>query len=589
MAFDAGMLSCVIHEFKETAQGGRIEKIYQPEKDEIILQMRTLVGGRRLLINAGSNNPRISFTANQKENPMQAPMFCMLLRKHLTGALLSSVEQISFERVAKLTFDTRDEMGYECKKYIFAEIMGKYSNLVFADESMRIIASLKTVDFTTSSRRQILPGMKYELPPAQDKLNPLEYTAEQFYGAYSKFPKEKSAEKFITSTYLGIASSIAKELVFRACGDYDAVLSNCPCDLIFKEFSILFENIKNGIYSPKVILDGSMPIEYSFTDLSYYANGFEHRAFENPSDALDLFYLSRDNEQRIKQRASDILKLLTNSESRLIKKIDSQEKELADCEKGEKYKKFGDLITANIYMLKRGDRSAELIDYESWNEEKQEYSTVIIELDERLSPAANAQRYYKLYNKSKTARIELARQLEIGRSELEYIYSVFDALTKAETNADLTEIRDELYRSGYASKMKGYAVPKKQSAPTVMEFVTTNGYRVLCGKNNYQNEHITHKIAERHDYWFHAKNVAGSHVLMITNGEEPPAEDFTDACEIAAFYSKAKGGFNIEVDYLHARGVKKVAGAKPGFVIYHNNWSAFVTPNEEKIARMKRK
>ena len=202
MAFDAGMLSCVIHEIKEIAQGGRIEKIYQPEKDEIILQMRTLVGGKRLLINTGANNPRISFTTVQKENPMQAPMFCMLLRKHLTGALLSNVEQFSFERVARLTFDTRDEMGFDCKKYIIAEIMGKYSNLVFTDENMKIIASLKTVDFTTSSLRQVLPGMKYELPPAQDKLNPLEATREQFFEAIAKYPQEKSAEKFITSTYL---------------------------------------------------------------------------------------------------------------------------------------------------------------------------------------------------------------------------------------------------------------------------------------------------------------------------------------------------------------------------------------------------
>ena len=213
----------------------------------------------------------------------------------------------------------------------------------------------------------------------------------------------------------------------------------------------------------------------------------------------------------------------------------------------------------------------------------------MIELDERLSPAANAQRYYKLYNKSKTAKVELARQLEIARGELEYIYSVFDALAKAETTADLSEIRDELYRSGYASKMKGYAAPKKQHAPVITEFITTNGYRVLCGKNNYQNEYITHKLAEHHDYWFHAKNMAGSHVLMITNGEEPPAQDFTDACEIAAYYSKAKGTAAVEVDYLFARGVKKVSGAKPGFVIYHNNWSAVVTPDEDRILRMRKK
>ena len=589
MAFDAGMLSCVIHELKSVAQGGRIEKIYQPERDEIILQMRTFEGGRRMLINAGSNCPRIGFTSAQRENPMQAPMFCMLLRKHLTGACLSEIQQLGFERVAKLTFDTRDEMGFECKKYLIAEVMGKYSNLIFCNEQMKVIAALKTVDFTTSSLRQVLPGMTYELPPAQDKLDPNKTDYEQFSARFEVFPQEKTADKFITSTYLGIATSVAREIVARACGRFDASLYEVKCEKLYEEFTRVFEDMSNGVFLPTVILENGAPVEYSFIKLNYYGANFEYRSFESPSDALDLYFASRDREIRVKQRAADILRLLTNAESRLAKKIDAQESELADCEKGDKYKAYGDLITANLYKLKRGDKSVELIDYESWNEEKQDFDTAVIELDERLSPAANAQRYYKYYNKSKTAKVELAKQLEIARRELEYIYSVFDALTKAETTADILEIRDELYRSGYASKMKGYAAPKKQSAPVIAEFVTTNGYRVLCGKNNYQNEYITHKLAERHDYWFHAKNMAGSHVLLITGGEEPPAEDFTDACEIAAYYSKAKGMGSVEVDYLFARGVKKVPSAKPGFVIYHNNWSATVTPDEEKIKRMRKK
>lgn len=589
MAFDAGMLACVVYELKTVAKGGRIEKIYQPERDEIILQMRTYNGGKRLLINAGSNCPRIGFTSVQRENPMQAPMFCMLLRKHLTGACLTDIDQIGFERVVKLTFDTRDEMGFECKKYLIAEVMGKYSNLIFADERMKVVASLKTVDFTTSSLRQVLPGMTYELPPAQDKLDPLKTSFEEFSARLKAFPCEKSADKFITSAYLGIATSVAREIAHRACGKFDEVLLEVEAKKLYAEFEAVFDCIKTGNCQPTVIVDNGTPVEYSFIDLTYYGSTLEHRKFESPSDALDLYFASRDREQRVKQRAADILRLLTNAEARLIKKIDLQEKELADCEKGEKYKKYGDLITANMYQLKRGDKSVELIDYESWDDEKQDFDKAVIELDERLSPAANAQRYYKFYNKSKTAKVELAHQLSIARNELEYIYSVFDALTKAETTADLSEIRDELYRSGYASKMKGYAAPKKQSAPVIAEFVTTNGYRVLCGKNNYQNEYITHKLAEKYDYWFHAKNMAGSHVLMITNGEEPPVEDFTDACEIAAYYSKAKGTAGVEVDYLFARGVKKVSGAKPGFVIYHNNWSAFVSPDEEKIKRMRKK
>ncbi len=589
MAFDAGMLSCMVHEILSLGRGGRIEKIYQPEKDEIILQMRTLGGGRRLLINAGSSCPRIGFTGVQRENPMQAPMFCMLLRKHLTGATLSEIAQAGFERVVTLTFDTRDEMGFATKKYLIAEVMGKYSNLIFADEKMKIVAALKTIDFTTSSLRQVLPGMTYELPPVQEKQNPLEHTFEQFSALYEAFPPEKSAEKFITASYLGISSSVAREIVYRACGRFDASLYEVKCEKLYAEFAKVFDGIKDGSFEPTVVIENGVPIEYAFLKLGFYGSGVEYKSFESPGEALDLYFANRDREIRVRQRAADVLRLLTNAETRLLKKIDAQEKELADCEKGEKYKQYGDLITANIYKLKRGDKSVEVVDYERWNEEKGDFETTVIELDERLSPAANAQRYYKHYNKSKTAKVELSKQLELARSELIYIYSVFDALTKAETTADLSEIRDELYRSGYASKMKGYAAPKKQPAPIIAEFVTTNGYRVLCGKNNYQNEYITHKLAEKNDYWFHAKNVAGSHVLLITNGEEPPAEDFTDACEIAAYYSKAKGGFNIEVDYLFARGVKKVAGGKPGLVIYHNNWSAYVTPNEEKIMKMRKK
>jgi predicted ribosome quality control (RQC) complex YloA/Tae2 family protein len=551
--------------------------------------MRTLQGGKRLLINAGANNPRIGFTSISKENPMQAPMFCMLLRKHLTGALMTGIEQLKFERVARIAFNTRDEMGYECKRYLVAEIMGKYSNLIFADENMRILASIKTVDFTTSSLRQILPGMKYELPPAQNKLDPTNTNFEEFKSYAEQFPDGQSAERFITSTYLGISATLAREIVYRSGAAFDCSLFECDISSLYKAFSDILSLNSCDKFTPTVIFDSSLPIEYSFVDLSFYGQGLEHRLFPSLSEALDTFFGDRDKENRIKQRAADILRMLNATESRLSKKIASQQKELAECENGTKYRSYGDLITANMYRLKRGDQSVEVIDYNVWNEDTNDFEKTVIELDGRLSPAANAQKYYKMYNKSKNAKIELGRQIEMAQRELEYIQSVFEALSKSETSNDLTEIRDELYRSGYASRMKGYSVAKKQHKPSVAEFVTTNGYRVLCGKNNYQNEYITHSVAEKHDYWFHAKNVAGSHVIMITNGEEPPAEDFTDACEIAAFYSKARGGLQTPVDYLLAKGVKKVPGAKPGFVVYNSNWSAYVTPDEQKILKMRKK
>ena len=282
------------------------------------------------------------------------------------------------------------------------------------------------------------------------------------------------------------------------------------------------------------------------------------------------------------------MRILTAADNRIRKKLELQRGELADCEKGEEYKKCADLITGNLYQLSRGMTRVELTDYEDWHEDGT-FGTRTVELDKRLSPTANAQVYYKKYNKSKTAKIELAKQIEIGEGELRYIDTVFDALTHAETSADLAEIRDELYRSGYASRMKNYALSRKPKTPTVAEFCTSGGYRVLCGKNNVQNEYITHKLAGKNDYWFHVKNLPGSHTVMLCDGEEPSERDFTEAAEIAAYFSKGADGQNVEVDYTLVRNVKKPAGTKPGFVIYHTNWSCIVTPDAEKIKLLRKK
>ena len=586
MAFDAGMLACMVHEIRTVALGGRIEKVMQPERDEIILQLRSTEGGKRLLINAGAG-PRMSFTDLTRENPAQAPMFCMLLRKHLTGARLSDIRQEGFERVVTLEFDTRDEMGFACTRRIVAEIMGKYSNLIFTDGDGKIISALKTIDFTTSTQRQVLPGMRYELPPPQDKDNPLEVDFDRFTALYNAENPEKPLDKFILSRFCGISATVAREMAVIATRHTDTPLRYATPEEAWRGFDAVISRIKEGNYAPTMVYDGQNAVEYAFCPLTQYQSPVETRPFESASAMLDAYFETRDKESRIRQRAADVLRLLTNAESRIKKKLDIQRGELQDCEKAEVYKKYGDMITANLWQLTRGMKQAEITDYEVWDEEREEYGTVIIDLDERLTPSANAQRYYKKYTKARNAKVELARQIELGEAELAYIYTVFDALTRAETANDLAEIRDELYRSGYASRMKGYAAPKKQPAPTVAKFRTTNGYLVYCGKNNLQNEHITHKLADRNDYWFHAKGVPGSHVVMVTNGEEPDAQDFTDAASIAAHYSKAAGGAQIPVDYLLVRHVRKVPGAKPGFVTYHTNWTAYVTPEAERIAGMR--
>ena len=586
MAFDAGMLACMVREIRTVALGGRIEKVMQPERDEIILQLRSTEGGKRLLINAGTG-PRIGFTELTRENPPQAPMFCMLLRKHLTGARLSDIRQEGFERVVTLEFDTRDEMGFACTRRIVAEIMGKYSNLIFTDGEGRIISALKTVDFSTSAQRQVLPGMRYELPPPQDKDNPLEVDFDRFASLYAAESPEKPLDKFILSRFCGISATVAREMAVLATRHPDTPLRYATPEEAWKGFEEIMSRIKEGNFAPTMVYDGGSAVEYAFCPLTQYALPVETRLFDTAGGMLDAYFETRDKESRIRQRAADVLRLLTNAESRIKKKLDIQREELAECEKADAHKKHGDMITANLWQLTRGMKQAELTDYETWDDEKGEYGTVVLELDERLTPSANAQKYYKRYAKARNAKVELARQIELGETELSYVYTVFDALTRAETANDLAEIRDELYRSGYASRMKGYAAPKKQPAPTVAKFKTTNGYLVYCGKNNLQNEHIIHKLADRNDYWFHAKGVPGSHVVMVTNGEEPDARDFTDAASIAAHYSKAAGGAQIPVDYLLVRHVRKVPGAKPGFVTYHTNWTAYVTPDADRVAAMR--
>ena len=398
---------------------------------------------------------------------------------------------------------------------------------------------------------------------------------------------DKPADKWIVGAFMGIAPVVAREIVLCASGRTDTTLSECAPERLAKEFLTVANIINTEAFSPTLILDGEKCVEYSFIELSQYPH-LETKKFDSAGKLLDAYFGNRDNDQRVHQRASDILKLLTNAETRIKKKIELQHAELEECKEGETYKNYGDLITANIYRLPKKASVVELEDYSQMDEDGN-IPTVKIALDSRLTPSANAQRYYKKYAKTKTAKVELAKQIDLAKTELEYIYTVFDALTKAESPADLAEIRDELYRSGYASKMKAYSSGiHKQKAPSIMQFETPDGMKVLCGKNNLQNEHITHKLAEKQDYWFHAKGTAGSHVLLVTEGKEPTDLDFTTAAEIAAYHSKAEGS-NIAVDYTLAKHVKKVSGARPGFVIYHTNWTAYVTPNGEKINAMRKK
>lgn len=587
MAFDAGMLACTLAEIRETALGARVEKVFQPSRDEIILQMRSLAGGKRLLINAGSNHPRIGFTELPHENPATPPMLCMLLRKHLQGAKLTEVRQEGFERVAVLVFSTRDEMGFATERKLICEIMGKYSNLIFTDGQDRILSVLTPVDFSTSARRQVLPGMTYELPPPQEKRDPLTTDRDAFASLLSSAAPETPADRWILSVFLGVSAAVAREIVFAASGRTDTPVGSCPPDALADAFLSLTDGIRSSRFRPCMVMDGGVPLEYAFCELRQYGVR-EVRFFDSAGGLLDAFFGERDREQNIRQKAADVLRILTAADTRIRKKLTLQRAELADCDKGEEYKKQADLITANLHLLSRGMSRAELTDYSDCREDGS-FGVCAVTLDPRLPPSANAQKLYKKYNKTKTARVELTRQIALGQEELSYLETVFDALTRAETSADLSEVREELFRSGYASRMKHYVAPKKQTVPVVAQYRTSGGYRVLCGKNNLQNEYITHRLAGKTDYWFHVKNQPGSHAVLFCEGQEPSERDFTEAAMIAATCSKGCRGQNVEVDYTQVRNVRKPAGAKPGFVIYHTNWSCVVTPDADAVARMREK
>jgi len=582
MAFDAGMLACILHEVQNTLSGGKIEKIHMPQKDMAILILKNGKDTFRLLINAGPSSPRICITSEKTENPAVPPMFCMMLRKHLGGAKLISVQQMEFERAARFSFETYDEMGFKTTKHLIAEIMGKFSNLILADAEDRMIGILHPVDFTTSQKRQLLPGMRYEMPPKQEKINPLTVTRDQFNRIFAEADPSQAADKALLGTFAGMASLTAREIAFRSGGRTDASLDMCAENL-WKHFSDYASCIREHTAEPYLLLTPEGEIrEYSYMEILQYGESVRCVRKRDFSDLIDSYFAERSRQDTLRQRAADILRLLNAAETRVNKKIAIQTAELEECADGEKYRLYGDLITANIYRLSKGMSKADVENYYADGE------MVSVPLDIALTPSQNAQRYYKKYNKAKSAKTHLTEQMEAAKAELAYIQTVQDSLTRAESDRELSEIRDELYHSGYASKMKNYTA-KKQTAPTLLRFTTDTGRLIYCGKNNTANDYLTTKLAERSDWWFHVKNQPGSHVVMQCSGpeDEPTEQEFTEAAMIAACYSKASDGVMVPVDYTLVRHVKKPAGSKPGFVIYTTNWTAYVTPDKEAVERMR--
>ena len=584
MPYDAAMLAAVCREVNEM-RGARCEKVYGLSNEEITLILRGHGDTRRLYINAGSSNPRMCFESDAADNPTTPPSFCMMLRKHLGGAVFAGAEQFGSERAVRLTFETRDEMGFLCERYLIVEIMNKYSNIILCRDGDKIVGAARVVDFTTSRLRQVLPGMTYETPPKQDKADILDTDRDALFRS-AVDAGDTPADKFLIRTFAGLSPLLCREIAYRAAGATDAPTSECDGGELWNAFSTV-RNIINDGEAPRLTLvydEKGRPLEFSTIDILEYGDGYKKAYFDSPSALIEAFYRERGRTDRVSQRGHDIVKLVSAARRRIERKLEKLGEEMERAGEGDSYKRTGDIINSNLHILRRGMTEAELIDYYD-----PECPTVHVTLNGRLSPSENAQFYYRHYAKCKTSRVMTAEQIELARAELSYIETVEDALSRANGDTEIDELRAELASSGYAKAVKQSTKGRMKSHPAEPDkYITTSGYTVLCGKNNLQNDKLTMKTAAGGDWWFHVKGAAGSHAVMITPvGEEPSEVDFTEAAMIAAVNSSVSGGVNVPVDYTQVKNIKKPSGSKPGYVTYKTNWTAYVTPDRERVDSMR--
>lgn len=573
MAYDAFMMRAVLFGIEQKFIGAKVERVLQPQADELDLVLHAGRESKRLVLNVGPNAPRMQLSSQSKENPLKAPMFCMQMRKHLGGARLLSVEQPSLDRIAVFHFSAYDEMGYPTEVQLICEIMGKYANLILTDGAGKIITAMKLIDFSASTIRQVLPGMTYRLPEGQGKQSPLAVDKPAFMQALAAFSPERTVEKFITMSFSGIATQIAHELCFRAAAQIDLPLSLCDKEKLWSVFSDWQKLLQNHAYLPTTVCNKEgKPSDNSYMDITYLGEDVKKMHYSSFAEMFDAYFEERDRLEKLHQRGRDVQSLLTSALSRTERKIALQREALAESERAAEYKRKGDLITANLYLLKRGDTELKTVDYY-----EESCPEITVALDPRLSPSQNAQRMYKLYSKQKNAREALTALIEEWERELAYLRSVQDFFLRAVTEEDILRIRDELYHSGYASRMKGYQ-PQKAAKQKPYEYVTASGYRLLIGKNNTQNDYLTFKVATKGDLWFHAKDMPGSHAILLCDGEEPSELDYTQAASLAAYHSSGRAADLLAVDYTRVKNIKKPAGAKAGFVIYKTNYTAYVKP-----------
>ena len=572
MAFDTLCVKKIVAELSEKLLDARIDKIYQPEKDELLFAVRTKTETLHLVLSASANNARIHFTDKLKENPLTAPMFCMLLRKHLTGGRIISVSQPEYERIIEFTIESRDELGDLTKKHLTAEITGRNSNIILTNADYKIIDSIKHVDFTQSSVRQILPNIPYALPPKQDKLPIL---SDEIKNLVLDFSADgKRPENAIMDAVSGISPLTAREIVYSVLGTNSLLISEISEEKKEKLTLFVRDFSKKLQFAPCIVYDGNgKPAEFSAIAISQYGKGFDTVFYNSMSEVIDIFYRRRDELDRIRQKSSAITKLLKNNIERCAKKLSIQQKTLKDAENKEKFKIYGDLVTANIYKITKGDTSVIL---ENYYEDGS--PAVKIELMSNLSPSQNAQRYYKLYSKLKNAEIEVKKQITATLSELEYFESTLALTENLTSEADINAVKSELTELGYFKRQKSLKRQKEASAKP-LHFVSSDGFDIYVGKNNTQNDYLTLKFANSMDFWFHTKQIHGSHtIIKLGIKKEIPDSTILEAAQLSAYYSKARQSSQVPVDYTQIKNVKKPNGAKLGMVIYDNYNTLYVTP-----------
>lgn len=556
MALDGIFLYHLKNEISSFAVGSRVDKVHQPSKDEIVITLRTREGSRRLLISCNADCARIHFTQRPPENPPKPPMFCLLLRKRLAGARITSIIQNDLERVISIGFSGTDDLGDRVDYTLIVEIMGKYSNIIFVDSHNKIIDAVKRVDQNTSHIRVVLPGAEYQAPPGQDKLNIFECDISDIRQRISQSTKVLS--KAAMDSIKGVSPIICREL----------------------ENGLTLEHLKqNAIHPTPTVIITDTPKDFAFMDIKQYGNLASVRHFDSFCELLDYFYYERVRLSRIRSRSADLFKKVTTLQERAVRKAAARMQELKDCEDRETYRLFGDLINANQFQLKKGMPFYDLENYYDSGK------IVRIPADVALTPAQNAQKYYKEYRKKQVAQSKLTEFIEYANAEAKYFDSVLDSLSRAETDSEITEIKNELSEQGYIKSSVNSKKSRKPLEP--MKFRTRDGFSVLVGRNNNMNDKLTLKYAGNYDTWFHVKDSPGSHVICRTSGNQITDSAIHDCAVIAAYYSKARESSNVAVDYTLVKNVKKPNGAKPGYVIYDSYKTEFATPTLEETESLK--